>query len=184
MQDTAVLLNDSDPAMRSLAADEHADLVAKLSSIVETTFPALLVPPSVTAHLAALIELKAGVGGSESALFVGDMMRMYTRVAQNLGWKSVVVAINQTESGGVKDAILEIKGEKAYDTLRWESGVHRVQRVPATEANGRVHTSTIAVLASPCAAWRLHSLMKFIRCYHWKRMTDKKSQTTCFLWTM
>ena len=146
------MLNDADASMRSLAAEEHTELVHKLSSIAETTFPALLVPPSNTAHLSALIELKAGVGGSESALFVGDMMRMYTRVAQNRSWKTTVVALNQTENGGVKDAILEIKGEKAYDILRWESGVHRVQRVPATEANGRVHTSTIAVLVRTSAA--------------------------------
>lgn len=138
--------------MRALASDEHTELLAKLSSFTDTTFPSLLVPPSNTDHLAALIELKAGVGGSEAALFAGDMMRMYTRVAQSKGWKTSIVASNTTENGGVKDAIMEIKGEKAYDSLRWESGVHRVQRVPTTEANGRVHTSTIAILVSSCVA--------------------------------
>ncbi len=82
-------------------------------------------------------------------------MRMYTRVAQTFGWKTLVVAINPTENGGVKDVILEIKGENAYDNLRWESGVHRVQRIPATEANGRVHTSTIAALVRSRSALQL-----------------------------
>lgn len=98
------------------------------------------------------MEFKAGVGGSESALFVGELMRMYMRLAQGLGWHAEVIMSNDTDAGGVKDAIVEIKGkERVYDTLRWESGVHRVQRVPATEANGRVHTSTVAVLVLPLA---------------------------------
>jgi len=125
------------------------DLLSKLSSIAEQRFPALLVPPSETAHLSAMIEIKAGVGGSEAALFVGDMVKMYTLLSQHLGWKAVTGASNVTENGGLKEAMLEVRGEKAYDTLRWESGVHRVQRVPATEGSGRVHTSTVAVLVLP-----------------------------------
>lgn len=140
------LLKDPDPAMRSLASEEHEELLSKLSSIVDTTFPSILVPPSETAHLAAMLELKAGVGGSEASLFVADLMRMYARVAASMGWKVTVVASNETGNDGVKDAMLEIKGDKAYDTLRWESGVHRVQRIPATETSGRVHTSTVSVL--------------------------------------
>lgn len=135
--------------MRSLAADEHSDLLDKLSSLAEKTFPSLLVPPSKTAHLSSMMELKAGVGGSEAALFLGEIMRMYTNLAQTMGWQATIVAKNLTDYGGVKDAIVEIKGDKVYDTLRWESGVHRVQRVPLTESGGRVHTSTVAVLVMP-----------------------------------
>ena len=94
------------------------------------------------------MELKSGVGGSESSLFLSDLLRMYQRLAQSKNWKSSIVAENNSESGGIKDAIIEIKGETAYDTLRWESGVHRVQRVPATESSGRTHTSTVAVVVS------------------------------------
>lgn len=137
--------------MRLLAADEYDDLLNKLNSITNETFPSILVPPSTTSHLSAMLEFKAGVGGSEAALFLAEIMRMYIRFAQTMGWQAAIVANNPTENGGVKDAIVEIKGEKAYDTLRWESGVHRVQRVPATEASGRLHTSTVAVLALPLA---------------------------------
>lgn len=143
-----MLLEDSDPTMRSLAEEEHERLTSILNNYVEQTFPSLLVPPSTTSHLSAMMELKAGVGGSEAALFLAEIMRMYVRLANSMGWKASIIANNETDNGGTKDAILEIQGEKAYDVLRWESGVHRVQRVPATEANGRVHTSTVAVLVS------------------------------------
>lgn len=135
--------------MRALAVEEHAALTTALSDLLNNTFPRLLVPPSATAHLAALVELKAGVGGSEASLFLGDLVRMYTRVANAMGWKAALVGSNELENGGMKDAILEVKGEGTYDALRWESGVHRVQRVPATEANGRVHTSTVAIVVRP-----------------------------------
>lgn len=134
--------------MRSLAAEEHNELLGKLTAMTEGAFPKLLVPLSQTAHLSAMLEIKAGVGGSEAMLFAADIMRMYIRLAQSMGWKATTVVNNAMESGGVKDALIEFKGDNVYDTLRWESGVHRVQRVPATEANGRVHTSTITVLVS------------------------------------
>ncbi|OCH85323.1 release factor [Obba rivulosa] len=149
LQETTPLLSDSDPAMRALAEEEHASLTQELSAMVETTFPRLLIPASSTAHMSALVELRSGVGGSESSLFLGEIMRMYLRVAGSYGWKASVLSRNETENGGIKDAILEVKGEGAYDILRWESGVHRVQRVPATEANGRVHTSTVSVMVLP-----------------------------------
>ncbi|KAI9001163.1 release factor [Trametes punicea] len=149
LEETLALLNDPDPTMRSMAEDEYASLTENMSQLVEETFPALLVPPSETAHLSALIELRAGVGGSESALFVGDLVRMYTRAAQAMGWDVNMISSNVLDAGGIKDAIMEVKGKGAYDALRWESGVHRVQRVPATEANGRVHTSTVGVMVLP-----------------------------------
>jgi peptide chain release factor 1 len=146
MDETKVLLTDKDEAMRALAAEEHDFLSKSLSEIVETTFPTLLIPPSTTSHLSALMELKSGVGGSEASLFLADLLRMYLRLAIGRRWKATVVAQNDSDGGGIKDAIVEVKGEGAYDALRWESGVHRVQRVPATEASGRVHTSTVAIV--------------------------------------
>jgi len=95
------------------------------------------------------MELKSGVGGSESSLFLADMLRMYQRLANTIYDQTHIIAQNDLENGGIKDAILEIKGKGAYDSLRWESGVHRVQRVPMTEASGRVHTSTVAVVVLP-----------------------------------
>lgn len=135
--------------MRALASEEYIALTEQLTKSVTKTFPQLLVPPSDTANLGALMELKSGVGGSESSLFLAEMLRMYQRLANTTYGKTQIVTRNDLENGGIKDAILEIKGEGAYDSLRWESGVHRVQRVPATEASGRVHTSTIAVVVLP-----------------------------------
>jgi peptide chain release factor 1 len=135
--------------MRALATEEYEVLADQLSDTVTQNFPKLLIPPSTTSHLGTLVELKSGVGGSESSLFLADLLRMYQRLANTSRWKSQIMSKNDLENGGIKDAVLEIKGEGAYDTLRWESGVHRVQRVPATEASGRVHTSTVAVLVMP-----------------------------------
>lgn len=149
LDETKVLLTDKDEAMRALAAEEHDSLSKSLSEIVESTFPTLLIPSSTTSHLSALMEFKSGVGGSESSLFLADLLRMYLRLANGRRWKATVVAQNDSDGGGIKDAIVEIKGEGVYDALRWESGVHRVQRVPATEASGRVHTSTVAIVVLP-----------------------------------
>jgi peptide chain release factor 1 len=134
--------------MRSLASSEYGSLISTLSDHISTVFPSLLVPQSTTMHLSTIIELKSGVGGSEASLFLSDMLRMYLRFSSSSGWKSHIISSNNAENGRTKDAILEIKGAGSYDALRWESGVHRVQRVPATEASGRVHTSTVAVVVS------------------------------------
>jgi peptide chain release factor 1 len=134
--------------MKALASDEYASLTSSLSHLLSTTFPSLLVPPSTTAHLSALLELKSGVGGSEASLFLSDLLRVYLRYAQTMRWRAEVIGKNESDGGGIKDAIVEVKGAGAYDSLRWESGVHRVQRVPATEAKGRVHTSTVAAIVS------------------------------------
>jgi peptide chain release factor 1 len=147
---------DKDEAMRALAIEEHESLSKTLTEIVETTFPSLLVPPSTTSHLSALMELKSGVGGSEASLFLSNLLRMYLRLANVRRWKADIVAQNDTDGGGIKDAVIEIKGEGAYEALRWESGVHRVQRVPATEASGRVHTSTAAIVVS--SSTNLHTV--------------------------
>ncbi|TEB29611.1 release factor [Coprinellus micaceus] len=149
IDETSSLLEDPDPAMRSMAADEYTELTKVLTEDLETTFPSLLVPKSETEHLSALMEFKSGAGGAESSLFLGELLRMYQRFAMEKGWQAQIVAQNDVEEGGIKDAILEVKGVTAYDHLRWESGVHRVQRVPATETKGRVHTSAVAIVVLP-----------------------------------
>ncbi|KAG9311303.1 hypothetical protein JVU11DRAFT_8391 [Chiua virens] len=147
--DTLPLLQDPDTTMRSLAEDEFTTLKENLSTYLSTTFPSLLVPPSQTRSFSALLELKAGVGGSEATLFLTDLLRVYVRYAHTRGWRADVIQSTEVMGGGMRDAIVEVKGEEAYDSLRWETGVHRVQRVPATEASGRVHTSTVAVIVLP-----------------------------------
>lgn len=132
--------------MRSLASEEIETLSSTLAEILEQRFPALIIPPSQTARLGALMEMKSGVGGSESSLFLAELLRMYQRLANNNHWNATIVAKNDLEVGGIKDAVVEFRGEGAYDALRWESGVHRVQRVPATESSGRTHTSTVAIV--------------------------------------
>ncbi|KAG6844395.1 hypothetical protein H0H87_007207 [Tephrocybe sp. NHM501043] len=149
LEETNALLNDPDETMRALAVEEHEALSTSLTSLVETTVPSLLIPPSTTFQLSAMLELKSGVGGSESSLFLSDLLRMYLRLANVRRWQATIVSQNDNEGGGIKDAIVEVKGEGAYEALRWESGVHRVQRVPATEASGRVHTSTVAIIVLP-----------------------------------
>ena len=139
--------------MRALAQDEFTTLTQNLSTYLSTTFPALLVPPSQTRAFSALVELKAGVGGSEATLFLMDLLRVYVRYAHARGWRADVIQSTEVVGGGMRDAIVEVKGEGAYDTLRWETGVHRVQRVPATEASGRVHTSTVAIIVGCGAFW-------------------------------
>ncbi|KAF8433964.1 release factor [Boletus edulis BED1] len=147
--DTLPLLKDPDPTMRSLAEDEFTTLKESLSTYLSATFPSLLVPPSQTRSFSALLELKAGVGGSEAMLFLTDLLRVYVRYAHSQGWRADVIQSTEVMGGGMRDAIVEVKGDGGYDTLRWETGVHRVQRVPATEASGRVHTSTVAIIVLP-----------------------------------
>ncbi|KAJ7063424.1 hypothetical protein C8F01DRAFT_1209716 [Mycena amicta] len=147
LHETTALLED--PDLRSMASDDYSMLADSLQDMVKTKFPAILVPPSRTAHLSALMELKSGVGGSESSIFLGEMLRMYLRLAQMLRWKANVVSSSDLDQGGMRDAVVEFRGPGAYDALRFESGVHRVQRVPVTEQNGRLHTSTVAAVVLP-----------------------------------
>jgi len=134
--------------MRSLALEEIDTLASTLAKMIEYHFPTLLIPASQTTHFGALMEMKSGVGGSESSLFLAELLRMYQRLATNNNWNAITVTKNDLEAGGIKDATVEFRGSGAYDSLRWESGVHRVQRVPATESSGRTHTSTVAIVVS------------------------------------
>jgi peptide chain release factor 1 len=141
--------------MSSLAQEESVQIQEEIDTLLSTTVPSLLLPPSQTSHLNALLEFKSGVGGAESSLFLTELIRMYTRYASAQNWTTSVLSKNELDAGGTKDAILEItsKGKKndagVYDTLRWESGVHRVQRVPATDSQSRIHTSTVAIVVLP-----------------------------------
>ncbi|KAF8326837.1 release factor, partial [Cantharellus anzutake] len=150
----SALPDETDPDMRTLLTEERDSLLASLSETLSQTFPRLLIPPSSTTQMSAIMEFKAGAGGDEATLFLAELVRMYTRVATASGFSVELVSSSDTDGsrgsgGGLKDAILEVKGEGAYDFLRWESGVHRVQRVPATESQGRVHTSTVALVVLP-----------------------------------
>ncbi|TCD69204.1 hypothetical protein EIP91_008500 [Steccherinum ochraceum] len=150
LDETHAMLRDPDSSMRAMAEEEYTTLNDKLSTALQTTFPKLLVPASDdTSKLSAYVELKAGVGGSEASLFVDDLMRMYLRLSQSMQWDATVVSASEIDGGGFRDAMLEVRGTNVYDSLRWETGVHRVQRVPATETKGRTHTSTVTVMVMP-----------------------------------
>lgn len=137
----------SDEDLKEMAKMEIADLEEKLV-VFEEELKVLLLPKDPNDEKNVILEIRAGTGGEEAALFAGDLLRMYTRYAERRGWKTEIMEYNDTGMGGVKEAIILIKGKGAYSRLKYESGVHRVQRVPETESSGRIHTSaaTVAVL--------------------------------------
>jgi len=143
-----ILESEDDPDMQSLAQSDIADLEPKIE-FLEKEIKSLLVPKDPRDDKNVIVEIRAGTGGDEAALFAADLFRMYTRYAENQKWKSEILSQNSIGIGGYKEVIFEIRGRGAYSKLKYESGVHRVQRVPATEAQGRIHTSTstVAVLA-------------------------------------
>ncbi len=141
------MLEDEDPEMRQLARDELARIEARREAL-ERELLRLLVPPDPHDQANVFLEIRAGTGGDEAALFAGDLMRMYTRYAEAKGWRVEIMSASPGEHGGYKEVILRIQGRGVYARLKFESGVHRVQRVPETESQGRIHTSaaTVAVL--------------------------------------
>lgn len=141
------LLADSDPEVRQLAQDEVAAATAEEATLAAAIKRELL-PRDPDDQKHVLIEIRAGTGGEEAALFAGDLFRMYTRFLEGQGWKWELMSASQSEVGGYKEVIFAVNAAGAYAKLKYESGVHRVQRVPATEASGRLHTSaaTVAVL--------------------------------------
>ncbi len=141
--------NESDAELRLLAEADVATLSPKIESL-EREIKALLVHGDPRDEKNVIVEIRAGTGGDEAALFAADLFRMYARYAERQGWKSEVLSENAIGIGGFKEVIFEIKGRGAFSKLKYESGVHRVQRVPSTEASGRIHTSTatVAVLAA------------------------------------
>jgi peptide chain release factor 1 len=137
----------TDPAMREMADDERRALAGKREQIVEELRLALL-PKDAMDERNVIVEIRAGTGGDEASLFAGDLFRMYERYAARQGWTTEILSVNEGTKGGFKEIVAEIRGKGPFARLKFESGVHRVQRVPDTEAQGRVHTSaaTVAVL--------------------------------------
>jgi len=145
----AALIADpaSDAEMKALAADEERSLRARFNAL-EHDVKLMLLPMDAADSSSAIVEIRAGTGGQEAALFAGDLLKMYARYAQLQGWKVDLMSMSESDLGGIKEGVLDIEGEGVYAKLKFESGVHRVQRVPVTEASGRIHTSaaTVAVL--------------------------------------
>jgi peptide chain release factor 1 len=147
--DTRALIQDEkDPEMRELAREEYRDLEQRIGD-AEDRLKILLIPKDPLDEKNIIMEIRAGTGGEEAALFAADLFRMYSRFAETRGWKFEIMSSNETELGGFKEIVFSISGSNVYENLRYESGVHRVQRVPATEASGRIHTSAVTVAVLP-----------------------------------
>ncbi len=143
-----ILATESDVEMQQLAQSEIADLEPRTAAL-EQELKLMLVPKDPRDDKNVFMEIRAGTGGEEAAIFAADLYRMYTRYAERLNWKVEMMDSNAIGIGGFKEVIFQVKGQGAYSKLKYESGVHRVQRVPATESSGRIHTSTatVAVMA-------------------------------------
>lgn len=149
IEDSKILITEeSDHEMKEMAREELKELEAKLPKI-EENLKLLLIPPDPLEEKNIIMEIRGGTGGDESSLFAADLFRMYTKYADMKGWKYEVMDSNETEVGGFKEISFSISGKYVYGSLRYESGVHRVQRVPATESQGRVHTSAVTVAVLP-----------------------------------
>jgi peptide chain release factor 1 len=138
----------SDPDMKELAQAELDDLKPRVEPL-ERDLKIMLLPTDPADEKDVIMEFRPGTGGDEAELFTGELLRMYMRYAERLGWKPELIAVQETGIGGVKDAQLAIHGQGAYSQLKFEGGVHRVQRVPVTESGGRIHTSTATVAVMP-----------------------------------
>lgn len=141
-------LNGNDAELRVMAKEELPSLEEKKEQL-EKQIRQLLIPKDPQDDKNAILEIRAGTGGDEASLFAGDLLRMYTRYCERRGWKTALVSESEGTVGGYKEVQLEVTGDDVYGTLKFESGVHRVQRVPATETSGRVHTSAATVAVMP-----------------------------------
>ncbi|KPA08924.1 peptide chain release factor 1 [Candidatus Magnetomorum sp. HK-1] len=146
--DAKELMKDSDPEMKDLAREELVELTEKKETLAEK-LKFLLLPKDPNDDKNVLIEIRAGTGGDEAALFAADLFRMYSRYSENQGWKIEIMNEHVTGVGGFKEIIAMIQGQKAYSVFKYESGTHRVQRVPTTESQGRIHTSAVTVAVLP-----------------------------------
>jgi peptide chain release factor 1 len=144
----AMLADEKDPEMRAYAQEELDKLEARVAA-VEAELKVLLLPKDPNDEKDVILEIRAGTGGDEATLFAAEMFRMYTRYAETQGWKVEVLSTSESSVGGLKEVIAIIEGKRVYSRLKYESGVHRVQRVPATEQQGRVHTSAVTVAVLP-----------------------------------
>jgi peptide chain release factor 1 len=143
-----VLATDDDEAMAAMAAEELETLRAEQEKL-EEEIRELLIPPDPMDEKDIFIEVRAGTGGEEAALFARDLFRMYARYAEKMGWKVNLVDVSETDHGGFKEVVAEIHGDDVYSHLKYEKGTHRVQRVPETESQGRIHTSAVTVAVLP-----------------------------------
>ncbi|MBE9225842.1 peptide chain release factor 1 [Phormidium sp. LEGE 05292] len=139
---------NGDPELQEIAALEVKELEEKIEQL-ETRLTILLLPRDPNDEKNIMLEIRAGTGGDEASIWAGDLLRMYSRYAEGQGWQVKMLSESLAEMGGFKEAVLEIQGEQVYSKLKFEAGVHRVQRVPVTEAGGRVHTSTATVAVMP-----------------------------------
>jgi peptide chain release factor 1 len=147
-EEARLMLDEADPELRKMAADELAAMEPQLVRL-EDELKVLLLPKDPNDEKNVVVEIRAGTGGDEATLFAAEMFRMYSRYAESQGWKVDVTSISESSIGGYKEVIALINGDKVYSKLKYESGVHRVQRVPVTEQQGRVHTSAITVAVLP-----------------------------------
>ena len=148
IEDSTELLQDADPEIKNLAREELGDLNQNKDRL-EDDLKKLLLPKDPNDDKNVIVEIRAGTGGEEAALFAGDLFRMYTRYAESCSWQVEVMAQHLTGVGGIKEIIALVHGKGAYSQFKYESGIHRVQRVPTTEAQGRIHTSAVTVAVLP-----------------------------------
>jgi peptide chain release factor 1 len=148
LQENRQLLNDPDPEMRVMAQEECCQLEEALPRL-EQELKVLLLPADPLDARNTILEIRAGTGGEEAALFGADLLRMYMRYAENMGWKTELLSESPSETGGYKEVVVLISGSKVYSRLKFEAGTHRVQRVPTTETQGRIHTSAATVAVMP-----------------------------------
>ena len=148
LADSRAMLNETDAEMRELAAAEIAELEPREAALGEE-LKIMLLPKDPNDEKNVILEIRAGTGGDEASLFAAEIFRMYTRFAEQHRWKVEVLSLSESGVGGYKEIIAIIEGDRVYSQLKWESGVHRVQRVPATETQGRVHTSAVTVAVLP-----------------------------------
>ena len=143
-----ILANDKDEEMREMARGEIAELEPKIETL-EEEIKLLLIPKDPQDAKNAIVEIRGGTGGDEAAIFAGDLMRMYTKYIESKGWKYEITSFSEGTAGGYQEVVIKVTGNNVYGTLKYESGVHRVQRVPQTETQGRVHTSAASVAVLP-----------------------------------
>ena len=143
-----MIREEKDPDLVSMAREERESLAAEME-VLEEDLKVLLLPKDPLDEKNIILEIRAGTGGEEASLFVADLARMYTRFAERKGWASEVLNSSPTEVGGFREIVLLIRGDKVYSLLKFEGGVHRVQRVPETESSGRIHTSAVSVVVMP-----------------------------------
>ena len=148
LEENRELLDDSDPEIRELAKEDSGELQKQID-LLEEELKRLLTPKDPNDEKNVILEIRAGTGGDEAALFAADLFRMYTRYAELMSWKVDVLNSHATGIGGFKEIIFSVSGNRAYSRLKYESGVHRVQRVPTTESQGRIHTSAVTVAVLP-----------------------------------